>query len=145
MEKRIQDELEILKDNDDIVNIAVSIPVEFKVPSPGVTKFLLKDVASTFFERHGIQEIITRKKYGMPAALSPVEEEIKNYVSSNVSDNHFINHPYKEHNRIGSDLANKPFIEFTYFSQAMKNEDFKSQSGKRLIILSTKNIMKLES
>jgi len=33
----------------------------------------------------------------------------------------------EEHNRIGSDLANKPFVEFTYFSQVMGNEYFKRE------------------
>ncbi|WP_418790860.1 nucleotidyl transferase AbiEii/AbiGii toxin family protein [Phosphitispora sp. TUW77] len=33
----------------------------------------------------------------------------------------------EEHHRIGSELANKPFIEFTYLSQAMDNEDFKRE------------------
>jgi predicted nucleotidyltransferase component of viral defense system len=33
----------------------------------------------------------------------------------------------EEHNRIGSDLANKPFVEFIYLLQAIDNEDFKRE------------------
>lgn len=79
----------------DIVNLALSLPVEAKIPCPEVTKFLLKDVARIHFAEFGLDTIVNRKKYGMPAALRRVHDEFCHYVAAKVPDHHVQKHPYR--------------------------------------------------
>lgn len=81
--------------HDDIVRIALKIPVEYKVPSSQVTKLLLKDVARTFFSRYGLEEVADRKKFGMPSALARLDGQIHAYINRNISEGYLQSHPFK--------------------------------------------------
>lgn len=81
---------------DDIVKLALEIPIEFKAPKPGVTKLLLKDVAEHYFARYGLEDVCKRKKFGMPAALGQLDKQAGDYINSHVSDIHVQRHPYKK-------------------------------------------------
>ena len=82
---------------EDIVKLAGDMPVEYKAPKPGVTKLLLKDAAMNFFARYGLEAICNRKKFGMPAALNQLDNQVRIFINNNVSDAYVQRHYYKQY------------------------------------------------
>lgn len=82
---------------DAIVDFALGLPVELKVPSPDITKFLLKEVARKYLALYGLEDVATRKKFGMPAALKQLDAHFQEYARKWVSDRHFEDHPYRDY------------------------------------------------
>ncbi len=82
--------------HDDIVDCGLSIPVEYKVSSSCVTKVILKDLAKKYFTPFGLEEVASRKKYGMPAAFSKIDNQLVNFVDRRIADDHFQKHPFRQ-------------------------------------------------
>jgi asparagine synthase (glutamine-hydrolysing) len=100
---------------DDIVKLALDLPVEYKAPKPGVTKLLLKDVAKHYFAPYGLEDICNRKKFGMPAALSQLDIQVRDYINSHVSDAHVQRHPYKRYLTNKTDILMFDLFFYFYF------------------------------
>jgi asparagine synthase (glutamine-hydrolysing) len=81
--------------HDDIVSIALKMPVEYKVPSRQATKVILKDVAKTYFSRYGLEEVADRDKLGMPSALARLDSQIHAFADRNISERYCQCHPFK--------------------------------------------------
>ncbi len=100
---------------DDIVGLGLNTPVEHKVPSTNVTKLILKDVARHYFLPYGLEDVPTRKKYGMPAALSQVNSQLRHYISQRVTDKYFEKHPYRHFLHTKTDLVMFDVFYYIYF------------------------------
>lgn len=100
---------------DDIVKLALELPVDFKSPRPGVTKLILKDVAGHYFARYGLENICNRKKFGMPAALGRLDIQVRDYINSHVSDIHMQRHPYKKYLTNKTDIFMFDLFFYFYF------------------------------
>lgn len=100
---------------DDIVGLGLNTPVEHKVPSNNVTKLILKDVARHYFSPYGLEDVPTRKKYGMPAALSQVNSQLQHYINQRVTDSYFEKHPYRHFLHTKTDLVMFDLFYYIYF------------------------------
>lgn len=96
---------------DDVVELALSIPIDFKTPDKKTTKMILKDVALSYLKKYGLEEITYRKKYGMPAALDHIKDKIQDMIDGLVPDKD--THPFKKHLRTPTDIL--MFDLFYYF------------------------------
>jgi len=80
--------------HDDIVNLALNIPVDYKVAPSNVTKLILKDVASTYFARYGLEDVAIRQKFGMPSALNQLNVKFNELIGKYIRDDYYGSHPY---------------------------------------------------
>lgn len=81
--------------NDDLAEYALSLPIDFKVSGKSVTKKILRDAALPFFKRLGLDAILIRKKYGMPAAIEGIVPEIRWQIGNTISHETIKQHPFK--------------------------------------------------
>lgn len=79
--------------HDDLVELALSIPVEAKVLG-NETKRVLKEAARPLFERHGVAHLLDRKKSGMPAAVERIAPQLEALARSLVSTEDVQSHPF---------------------------------------------------
>lgn len=79
--------------HDDIVDLALSLPIELKAMGTE-TKRVLKAAAVSVFRKLGIEESATRLKEGMPAAVRNVARELDAYVQALVPEAHVAKHPF---------------------------------------------------
>lgn len=86
---------------DDLAEYALSLPIDFKVPEKSITKKILKDAALPFFRKYRLEEILTRKKYGMPAALDTIGPQIRKQIDNLVTKETIERHPYSSYLRHG--------------------------------------------
>ncbi|MBC7343442.1 MAG: asparagine synthase (glutamine-hydrolyzing) [Clostridia bacterium] len=82
---------------DAVAHFALGLPVELKVHSAATTKFLLKEVAHKYLVRYGLEEVVTRKKIGMPAAVKQLDVRFHEYARQRLSDQYLSRHPYREY------------------------------------------------
>ncbi|MFH1933888.1 MAG: asparagine synthase (glutamine-hydrolyzing) [Pseudomonadota bacterium] len=98
---------------DDLAEYALSLPIDFKVCGKSVTKKILKDVAQPFFRKHGLEEILTRKKYGMPAAIEGIGPKIRRQINNLVPYETIEQHPFRDYLKDAVDVL--MFDLFYYF------------------------------
>lgn len=98
---------------DDLAEYALSLPIDFKVSGKSNTKKILKDVAQPFFRKHGLEEILTRKKYGMPAAIDGIGPKIRRQINNLVPHETIEQHPFKDYIKDAVDVL--MFDLFYYF------------------------------
>lgn len=79
--------------DDDLSQIAMELPIEYKVPDKKTTKMILKDAFRKDFEEAGIGWIQQRPKLGMPGAISEIDKKIEASVSAVISDEDLNKHP----------------------------------------------------
>lgn len=79
--------------HDDLVELALSIPIEAKVFG-NETKRVLKEAARPVFERHGVVQLLDRKKSGMPAAVERIAPKLEALARSLVSGEDVLAHPF---------------------------------------------------
>ncbi|MBL7075569.1 asparagine synthase (glutamine-hydrolyzing) [candidate division KSB1 bacterium] len=98
---------------DDLAEYALSLPIDFKVSGKSITKKILKDVAQPFFRKHGLEEILTRKKYGMPAAIDGISPKIRRQINNLVPYETIEQHPFRDYIKDAVDVL--MFDLFYYF------------------------------
>lgn len=98
---------------DDIAEFALSIPIEFKVPDKTIAKKILKNVASKYFEKYDLSDIVSRKKYGMPAALERVTPQVRDMINSLIPNETINRHPLNQYLKTALDVL--MFDLFYYF------------------------------
>jgi asparagine synthase (glutamine-hydrolysing) len=89
---------------DDLADLALSLPIEFKVPDKGTTKRILRDAFRPEFEQLGLDWVLRRPKIGMPAALDHLVECIRIRMDAAVPDSHFARHPLRSYLTSKSDV-----------------------------------------
>lgn len=89
---------------DDLADLALTFPIEFKVPDGTTTKRILKDAALPFLEKHGLTSVINRKKYGMPAALDHIRAKVQERIDSIVPPRALSTHPFRQYLRTPTDV-----------------------------------------
>jgi len=82
--------------HDDVVELALSLPIEMKAIGRE-TKRVLKAAALPVFARLGIEECISRPKEGMPAAVHNVAEQLGTLAGKLVPVGHLAQHPFKRY------------------------------------------------
>lgn len=80
--------------DDDLVELALSLPIEDKVLG-GHTKRVLKEAARPIFERHGLSHLLDRPKCGMPAAVQRTAPQLEAVACGLVSDADVLSHPFR--------------------------------------------------
>jgi len=98
---------------DDVVELAMSIPIDFKAPDKKTTKKILKNIILPYLKKYGIEEIAFRKKYGMPAALDHIKDKIQNMIDKLIPNKNINTHPFKKYLRTSTDIL--MFELFYYF------------------------------
>ncbi len=98
---------------DDVVEFALSLPIEFKVPDKNTTKQIFRDAVRPLLKKYDLLDIAERKKYGMPAALSHVGPEATNLISGLVLEKLAKNHPFSKYLKSSMDIL--MFDLFCYF------------------------------
>ncbi len=98
---------------DDIVEFALSLPIEFKVSDKNTTKQIFRDAVRPLLKKYDLLEIADRKKYGMPAALSHVGPEATNLINNLVPEKVVKNHPFARYLKSPMDIL--MFDLFYYF------------------------------
>ncbi len=89
---------------DDLADLALSLPIEFKVPDCATTKRILKDAALSFFKKYGLTPVISRKKYGMPTALDHIRPKVQERIDSIVPPKAISSHPFRQYLRSPTDV-----------------------------------------
>jgi asparagine synthetase B (glutamine-hydrolysing) len=79
--------------DDDLSQWAMSLPIEYKVPNKRVTKRILRDAFRDDFQRLGIDEVSTRLKLGMPAAVENLDVQVTKQVEEAIADEELQAHP----------------------------------------------------
>ncbi len=97
----------------DIADFALSLPIEFKVPDKQTTKRILKDAALVYLQKYELTKIITRKKYGMPAALEHVGSQVKEMIEKLIPTGAEEKHPFSKYLKNAMDVL--LFDLFYYF------------------------------
>lgn len=106
---------------DDVVEFALSVPIEFKVPDKNTTKRIFKDAIRPLLEKYNLLEIAERKKYGMPSALSHIGPQITTALNSLVPAEIVKNHPFAEYFKSSMDVL--MFDLFYYFFIHKRGQD----------------------
>jgi asparagine synthase (glutamine-hydrolysing) len=78
--------------HDDLVELALSLPVEAKVLGRD-TKRVLKAAARPVFEHYGVSHLLGRQKFGMPAAVDRIAPQVEDLACGLVSDADLASHP----------------------------------------------------
>ena len=113
---------------DDVADFALSLPIEFKVADKTATKLILKKAACPYFEKHGLEDILNRKKYGMPAALGSIEKLIQRKVAGMIPENVVDRHPFKKYFRTPMEiLMFDLFYYSTVYMRGSLEEDFSTR------------------
>ena len=89
---------------DDVVELALQLPIDFKTPDKNTTKMILKEVALPYLKKYGLEEILSRKKYGMPAALDHIKDKIEVRIDELIPTETISNHPYKKYFKTSMDI-----------------------------------------
>lgn len=79
--------------DDDLSQLAMELPIKYKVPDKKTTKMILKDAFRKDFTEAGIGWVHERLKMGMPGAISVIDQEIEATVAAVISDEELIKHP----------------------------------------------------
>ncbi|MBU2601797.1 MAG: hypothetical protein KKA32_06470 [Actinobacteria bacterium] len=80
--------------HDDLVDLALSLPIELKVRG-SETKRVLKEAARPLFARYGLTHLIDRKKSGMPAAVQGIAGRLETLAGRLVPDAAVAAHPFQ--------------------------------------------------
>lgn len=88
--------------DDDLSQLAMELPIEYKVPDKKTTKMILKDAFRKDFEEAGIGWVQQRLKLGMPGAISAIDQEIAASVAAVITDEELKKHPLG--NKLGSKM-----------------------------------------
>ncbi|MDP2183071.1 MAG: asparagine synthase-related protein [Actinomycetota bacterium] len=80
--------------HDDLVELALSLPIEAKVLG-GETKRVLKEAARPLFDHYGVSDLLNRKKSGMPAAVARIAPQIETLARGFVSEADLASHPFR--------------------------------------------------
>ena len=115
------------------------LPIDFKVSGKSITKKILKDVAQPFFRKHGLEEILTRKKYGMPAAIDGIGPKIRRQINNLVPHETIEQHPFKDYIKDAVDVLMFDLFYYLIIDQRGKNvptfsalDFYESQTDKRI-------------
>ncbi|MDP2645040.1 MAG: hypothetical protein Q8P24_08880, partial [Desulfobacterales bacterium] len=76
-----------------LAQLAMDLPIEYKVPNKKTTKRILKDAFKKDFHDVGIGWVHERLKYGMPEAIATIDSVIERQVAAAISDDELIHHP----------------------------------------------------
>lgn len=79
---------------DALAQIAMLMPVGYKVPHKAYTKRILREAFRGDFVALGIEDLLTRQKVGMPSALNLLNREAEDKVISTISDEEVARRPY---------------------------------------------------
>lgn len=79
--------------DDDLSQLAMELPIEYKVPDKDTTKMILKDAFRKDFKDAGIGWVHERQKLGMPGAISVIDQEVQAEVAAAISDEELKKHP----------------------------------------------------
>lgn len=80
--------------HDDLVDLALSLPIEARVLGRD-TKRVLREAAMPVFESYGVTHLLHRKKAGMPAAVDRISLQVEDFASRAVSDADLSSHPFR--------------------------------------------------
>jgi asparagine synthase (glutamine-hydrolysing) len=80
--------------HDDLVELALSLPIEAKVLG-GDTKRVLKEAARPVFDHYGVSHLLGRKKTGMPAAVDRIAPQVEDLARGLLSDADLASHPFR--------------------------------------------------
>jgi asparagine synthase (glutamine-hydrolysing) len=80
--------------HDDLVELALSLPIEAKVLG-SETKRVLREAARPLFEHYGVPDLLNRKKSGMPAAVENLAPQIEEFARGFVSNKDLALHPFR--------------------------------------------------
>jgi asparagine synthase (glutamine-hydrolysing) len=105
---------------DEIVDLSLSVPIDYKVPDKKITKMILKDIALPYLEKYGIQEVASREKYGMPAALDSMKPKIQNTINRLVSKVTLNSHPFRQYLKTPTDVLMFDLFYFLFIIQRGK-------------------------
>ncbi|MDD5312203.1 MAG: asparagine synthase (glutamine-hydrolyzing) [Dehalococcoidia bacterium] len=89
---------------DDIAELALNLPIEYKVTDDQITKRILKDAFRPDLEKLGLDWVCDRQKYGMPAAVASIAPYIKERIEAAVSDEDLKHHPMRRFLRTKMDV-----------------------------------------
>lgn len=81
--------------HDDLVELALSLPIEAKVLG-SETKRVLKEAAKPLFDHYGVSDLLNRKKSGMPAAVARIAPQVETLARGLVSDADLASHPFRQ-------------------------------------------------
>ena len=79
--------------DDDLAQLAMELPIEYKVPDKKTTKRILKDAFKKDFHDAGIGWVHERLKYGMPEAIATIDKIIEGQVEAAISEDELTQHP----------------------------------------------------
>ncbi|MDO9559601.1 MAG: asparagine synthase (glutamine-hydrolyzing) [Syntrophales bacterium] len=79
--------------DDDLSQWAMELPIEYKVPEKYVTKRILRDAFRDDFKKHHIEEVTTRLKLGMPAAVENLDIQVSKQVDRAITNDELHAHP----------------------------------------------------
>jgi asparagine synthase (glutamine-hydrolysing) len=101
--------------HDDLVELALSLPIEAKVLGSD-TKRALKEAARPVFESYGVSHLLGRKKSGMPAAVDRIALQVEDVARGLVSDAELASHPFRRWvksplDAVMFDLFHRVFVE----------------------------------
>jgi len=124
---------------DDLAEYALSLPIDFKVSGKSITKKILRDAARPLLKRYGLDEILERKKYGMPAALDCIGPEIILKINQFVPHEIIEQHPFRDYLRGAVDVLMFDLFYYLIIDQRGKNvptfsalDFYESQTNKRI-------------
>ncbi len=80
--------------HDDVVKLALSLPVRAKVLRDE-TKRVLREAARPIFARHSLSHVVDRKKEGMPAAVRNIAVGLESLAAELVSAADLQSHPFR--------------------------------------------------
>jgi asparagine synthase (glutamine-hydrolysing) len=89
---------------DDLATFALSLPIEYKVPSKQVTKWILREAFRPELEQLDLDWVVTRLKEGMPAAVSSLAPVVNQRIEDSISDSSLTRHPFKKYLRSKFDM-----------------------------------------
>lgn len=100
---------------DNVVQLAVKIPANLKIRY-GISKYILRKVASRYFKEGYLFDILLRKKQALPCAFANISKKLDSFCEKLIPDEYMRNHPYKPYlstkvEVLMFDLVNLIFIE----------------------------------
>jgi asparagine synthase (glutamine-hydrolysing) len=100
---------------DDVVQLAVKIPANLKIRY-GISKYILRKVASSHFKEDFLFDILLRKKQALPCAFANISKKLELFCEKLISNEYMRNHPYRPYlstkvEVLMFDLVNIIFIE----------------------------------
>lgn len=80
--------------DDELSELAMELPIDYKVPDKTTTKKVLRDAFRADYDELGLGWVTSRLKYGMPSAIDGLDKAVSARVETAIEDKELVMHPF---------------------------------------------------